>query len=105
MVCLDMKTIIELRELLDFADTGWSQYTRIPVQTIHDMESETSFGVYLGDSSEYDYVRMYQTMMLNYAIKELDMSNPEKNLLYRKAQIIMSERSMKLLRRDDTFIF
>lgn len=38
MVCLNMKTILILRSVLDYSDVGWSYYTRIPIAILQEME-------------------------------------------------------------------
>lgn len=39
MICLDMGTILTLRIMLGYSVQGWHEYTRIPIQTILDMET------------------------------------------------------------------
>lgn len=104
MICLDMKSLIELRELLGYADCGWSFYTHIPVQLINEVELEGSIaGTFAGDSPEYDYIRMYYTIMIDRCIKQLAHNDNE---LYRKATALFCDRSLKILQDvEDPIMF
>ena len=95
MVCLDMKSLIELRELLGYGDSGWSFYTHIPVRLIDEVELEGSIGgTFAGDSPEYDHIRMYYTIMIDRCIKRLAYENDE---LYKKATTLFCDRSVETL--------
>lgn len=104
MICLDMKSLIELRELLGYGDSGWSFYTHIPVRLINEVELEGSIaGTFAGDSPEYDYIRMYYTIMIDRCIKQLAHENTE---LYKKAGTLFCDRSLDILQDvEDPFMF
>ena len=101
MVCLDMKTILILRSILHYdAEVDWSRYTSIPIIILQEMEqSGTEEFPYEGDKPEYDYIRMYKTLIIHRMINKMDC---ESSL---KATKIMSEHSFELLTRDDVILF
>lgn len=106
MVCLDMKTILILRSVLDYSDVGWSYYTRIPITILQDMELPgNSEYAYKGDKPEYDYVRMYETLMIDRRIKTLDYYDPDQFEMHKRATSIMIEKNLELLRNDDVILF
>lgn len=106
MVCLDMKTILILRSILNYGDVGWSYYTRIPITILQEMEwPGNSEYPYKGDKPEYDYVRMYETLMIDRRIKELDYADLDQFDMYKRATLIMSEKNLELLRNDDVILF
>lgn len=103
MICLDMGSILTLRTMLGYSVQGWHEYTRLPIQTIIDMETlcERDFE-YIGDAKSYDYLRMYQTLMIKQAMKRIDVYASEKNSeTYRNAQTIIAQSELKLLRSKD----
>ena len=103
MICLDMGSILTLRTMLGYSVQGWHEYTRLPIQTIIDMETlcERDFE-FIGDSKNYDYLRMYQTLMIKQAIKHLGVfANENNSETYRKIQTIIAESELKLLRSKD----
>lgn len=106
MVCLDMKTILILRSVLNYADVGWSYYTRIPITILQEMEwPGNSEYPYEGDKPEYDYIRMYETLMIYRRIKELDYHDPDQFETHKRATIIMIEKNLELRRNDDVILF
>ena len=106
MVCLDMKTILILRSVLDYADVGWSYYTRIPITILQEMELPgNSEYPYEGDKPEYDYIRMYETLMIYRRVKELDYHDPDQFETHKRATIIMIEKNLELRRNDDVILF
>lgn len=106
MVCLDMKTIFILRSVLDYADVGWSYYTHIPITILQEMEwPGNSEYPYEGDKPEYDYIRMYETLMIDLKIKNLDCYDLDQFERYKRATLIMSEKSLELLRDDTVIVF
>ena len=106
MVCLDMKTILILRSVLDYADVGWSYYTRIPITILQEMERPgNSEYPYEGDKPEYDYIRMYETLMIYRRVKELDYHDPDQFETHKRATIIMIEKNLELRRNDDVILF
>ena len=106
MVCLDMKTILILRSVLNYADVGWSYYTRIPNTILQEMEwPGNSEYPYEGDKPEYDYIRMYETLMIYRRIKELDYHDPDQFETHKRATIIMIEKNLELRRNDDVILF
>lgn len=106
MVCLDMKTILILRNVLNYGDVGWSYYTRIPITILQEMEwSGNSKYPYEGDKPEYDYIRMYETLMIDRRIKELDRYDPDQFEMHKRATSIMIEKNLELLRSDDVILF
>ena len=106
MVCLDMKTILILRSVLDYADVGWSYYTRIPITILQEMEwPGNSEYPYKGDEPEYDYVRMYETLMIDRRIKTLNCYDPDQFEMHKHATSIMLEKNLELLRNDDVILF
>ena len=103
MICLDMGSILTLRTMLGYSVQGWHEYTRLPVQTIIDMETlcDRDFE-FIGDSKNYDYLRMYQTLMIKQAIKHIDVHSSEENSeTYKKIQKVITESELKLLRSKD----
>lgn len=103
MICLDMGSILTLRIMLGYSVRGWHEYTRLPVQTIVDMETldDRDFE-FIGDSKNYDYLRMYQTLMIKQAIKHIDVYGSEENSeTYKKIQKVITESELKLLRSED----
>ena len=106
MVCLDMKTILILRSVLNYADVGWSYYTRIPITILQEMEwPGNSEYPYEGDKPEYDYIRMYETLMIYRRIKELDYHDPDQFETHKRATIVMIEKNLELRRNDDVILF
>lgn len=106
MVCLNMKTILILRSVLDYSDVGWSYYTRIPIAILQEMECPGNNEYpYEGDKPEYDYVRMYETLMIDRRIKELDYYDPDQFEMHKRATSIMLEKNLELLRNDDAILF
>ena len=106
MVCLDMKTILILRSVLNYGDVGWSYYTNIPITILQEMERPgNSEYPYEGDKPEYDYIRMYETLMIDRRIKELDYYDPDQSEMYKRAKTIMTEKNLELLRNDDVILF
>lgn len=114
MVCLDMKTILILRSVLNYSDVGWSYYTRIPITNytripitiLQEMEwPGNSEYAYEGDKPEYDYVRMYETLMIDRRIKTLDYYDPDQFEMHKRATSIMIEKNLELLRNDDVILF
>lgn len=106
MVCLDMKTILILRSVLNYGDVGWSYYTRIPITILQEMEwPGNSEYPYEGDKPEYDYIRMYETLMIYRRIKELDYHDPDQFETHKRATIIMIEKNLELRRNDDVILF
>ena len=105
MVCLDMKTILILRSVLNYGDVGWSYYTNIPITVLQEMERPgNSEYPYEGDKPEYDYIRMYKTLMIDRRIKKLDSYNPDLFEMYKRATTIMTEKSLELLKNDDVIL-
>ena len=102
MVCLDMKTILILRSILYYdAEDDWSRYTSIPISILQEMEqSGTEEFPYEGDKPEYDYIRMYKTLMIHRLTNKMNCENASL-----KATKIMSEHSFELLTRDDVILF
>lgn len=103
MICLDMGSILTLRTMLGYSVKGWHEYTRLPIQTIIDMETlcERDFE-FIGDSKNYDYLRMYQTLMIKQAMKHIDVyASEKKSETYRNAQTIIAQSELKLLRSKD----
>lgn len=103
MICLDMGTILTLRIMLGYSVQGWHEYTRIPTQTILDMETlcERDWE-FIGDSKNYDHFRMYQTLMIRQASKHIDIYASDENFAtYRKIQKVITESESKLLRSKD----
>ena len=106
MVCLDMKTILILRSVLNYSDVGWSYYTRIPITILQEMEwPGNNEYPYEGDKPEYDHVRMYETLMIDRRIKTLDCYDPDQFEMHKRATSIMFEKNLELLRNDDTILF
>ena len=106
MVCLDMKTILILRSVLNYSDIGWSHYTLIPFDIITTMEWPGDHGYpYEGDKPEYDYIRMYETLMIDRRIKNLDCYDPDQFEMRKRATTIMTEKNLELLRNDDVILF
>ena len=106
MVCLDMKTILILRDVLNYGDVGWSYYTFIPVSILNEMECRgNSEYPYEGDKAEYDYIRMYETLMIDRKIKSLDCYDPDQFEMHKRAMSIMFEKKLELLRNDDVILF
>ena len=106
MVCLDMKNIIKLRETLGYANCGWSSYTRIPVSIINEMEEPLPIYKkynFAGDDETYDYLRMYETLMIKQAIYKVDYSYTHE--LYLEASAIYENAIQELIREDDCIIF
>lgn len=103
MICLDMGSILTLRIMLGYSVRGWHEYTRIPTQTILDMETLCDRDCeFIGDSKNYDYLRMYQTLMIRQAMKHIDIHSNEQNWeTYRKVQKDIVESERKLLRSKD----
>ena len=106
MVCLDMKNIIKLRETLGYSDCGWSSYTHIPVSIIHEMEEplpEWKERYFVGDDEVYDYLRMYETLMIKRAIDKVnDWYTHE---MYLEASAIYENAIQEFVREDDCIIF
>lgn len=103
MICLDMGTILTLRIMLGYSVQGWYEYTRIPIQTILDMETlcDRDFE-FIGDSKNYDHFRMYQTLMIRQASKHIDIYDNDENLAtYKKVQKVIAESELKLLKTKD----
>lgn len=101
MVCLDMKTILALRSVLDYADVGWSYYTLIPIDILTKMEwPGNNEYPYEGDKPEYDYIRMYETLMIHRIINKMNCENASL-----QATKIMTEKNLELLRNDDAILF
>lgn len=102
MVCLDMKTILILRSILYYdAEVDWSRYTSIPIIILQEMEqSGTEEFPYEGDNPEYNYIRMYKTLMIHRLINKMNCENASL-----KAIKIMSEHCFELLTRDDVILF
>ena len=99
MVCLDMKNIIKLRETLGYSDCGWSSYTHIPVSIIHEMEEPLPIYEkydFVGDTIEYTYLRIYQTLMLDRLVKRE---------LHAEASKIFANAIQELIMEDDAIIF
>lgn len=106
MVCLDMKTILILRNVLNYADVDWSYYTNIPIAILTEMERPgNSEYPYEGDKPEYDYIRMYETLMINRRIKSLCCRDPDQFEMHERATSIMLEKNLELLRDDTVIIF
>lgn len=106
MVCLDMKTILILRDVLNYGDVGWSYYTNIPVNILNEMEYRgNSEYPYEGDKPKYDYIRMYETLMIDRRIKSLDYYDPDQFEIRKRATRIMFEKNIELLRDDDVILF
>ena len=106
MVCLDMKTILILRSVLNYSDVGWSYYTHIPFDILTEMEWPGNRGYpYEGDKPEYDYIRMYETLMIDRRIKTLDYYDPDQFEILKRATTIMTEKNLELLRNDDAIMF
>ena len=106
MVCLDMKTILILRSVLIYGDVGWSYYTNIPITILREMEwTGNSEYIYEGDKPEYDYIRMYETLMIDRRIKALDCYDPDQFEMYKRATTIMTEKNLELLKNDDVILF
>ena len=103
MICLDMGSILTLRIMLGYSVQGWHEYTRIPTQTILDMETLCDRDCeFIGDSKNYDYLRMYQTLMIRQAIKHIDVYASEENSeTYKKIQKVIIESERKLLQSKD----
>lgn len=103
MICLDMSTILTLRIMLGYSVQGWHEYTRIPIQTILDMETLCNRDCeFIGDSKNYDHFRMYQTLMIRQASKHIDIYASDENFAtYRKIQKVIIESESKLLRSKD----
>lgn len=106
MVCLDMKTILILRSVLDYSDVGWSYYTLIPIDILTTMEwpGDQEYP-YEGDKPKYDYIRMYETLMIDRRIKSLDYHDVDQFEIYKRATTIMTEKNLELLRNDDVILF
>ena len=102
MVCLDMKTILILRSILYYdAEVDWSRYTSIPIIILQEMEqSGTEEFPYKGDKPEYDYIRMYETLMIHRLINKINCETASL-----KATKIMTEHGLELLTRDDVILF
>ncbi len=101
-----MKTILILRSVLNYSDVGWSYYTRIPITILQEMEwPGNSEYAYEGDKPEYDYVRMYETLMIDRRIKTLDYYDTDQFEMYKRATSIMIEKNLELLRNDDVILF
>lgn len=106
MVCLDMKTILILRSVLDYSDVGWSYYTLIPIDILTTMEwPGNSEYLYEGDKPEYDYIRMYETLMIDRRIKTLDCYDPDQFEIHKRATTIMTKKNLEWLRNDDVILF
>lgn len=106
MVCLDMKTILILRSVLNYGDVGWSYYTKIPITVLQEMERPgNSEYPYEGDKPEYDYIRMYETLMIDRRIKSLDCDDDEQFEMHKRATSIMFKKNLELLRNDDVILF
>ena len=106
MVCLNMKTILILRSVLNYADVGWSYYTRIPITILQEMGCPGNNKYpYEGDKPEYDYIRMYETLMIDRKIKSLDCSDPDQFEMHKRATLIMIGKNLDLLRSDDVILF
>lgn len=106
MVCLNMRTILILRSVLNYSDVDWSYYTRISITILRKMEwPGNSEYPYEGDKPEYDYVRMYETLMIDRRIKELDYYDPDQFEIHKRATSIMLEKNLELLRNDDAILF
>ena len=106
MVCLDMKNIIKLRETLGYGNCGWSSYTRIPVSIINEMEEPLAIYEkynFAGDDEAYDYLRMYETLMIKRAIDKVnDWYTHE---MYLEASAIYENAIQELVEEDDCIIF
>lgn len=104
MICLDMGTILTLRVMLGYSVRGWHEYTRIPIQTILDMETLCNGDCeFIGDSKNYDHFRMYQTLMIRQASKHIDIYASDENFAtYKKVQKVITESESKLLRNFDS---
>ena len=106
MVCLDMRTILILRSVLNYGDVGWSYYTNIPITILQEMERPGNNEYpYEGDKPEYDHIRMYETLMIDRRIKKLDSYNPDLFEMYKRATTIITEKNLELLRNDDVILF
>ena len=106
MVCLDMKTILALCSVLNYGDVGWSYYTLIPIDILTKMAWPGDHGYpYEGDKPEYDYIRMYETLLIDRRIKALDCYDPDQFEIHKRATSIMSEKNLELLRNDDVILF
>ena len=106
MVCLDMKTILILRSVLNYGDVGWSQYTRIPITILQEMECPgNSEYPYEGDKPEYEYIRMYETLMIERRIKTLDCYGLDQLEMHKRATSILFEKNLELLGNDDVILF
>ena len=106
MVCLDMKTILILRDVLNYGDVGWSYYTNIPITILRETDGPGTEGfLYEGDKPEYDYLRMYETLMIDRRIKELNYYDPDQFETHKRATSIMLEKNLELLRNDDVILF
>ena len=106
MVCLDMTTILTLCSVLDYGDVGWSYYTLIPIDILTKMAWPGDHGYsYEGDKPEYDYIRVYETLMIDRRIKTLDCDVPDQLEMYKRAATIMIEKSTELLRNEDVILF
>lgn len=106
MVCLDMKTILILRKVLNYGDVGWSYYTRIPITILQEMEwPGNNEYPYEGDKPEYDYIRMYETLMIDRRIKTLDCYDPDQFGMRKRASSIMTEKHLEVLTNDDVILF
>ena len=103
MVCLDMGSILTLRTILGYSVQGWHEYTRIPVQTIINMETLCDRDCeFIGDCKNYDHFRMYQTLMIKQALKHIGIYSSEKNLeTYKRAQKVIADSELKLLQSKD----
>ena len=106
MICLDMETILILRNVLNYGDVGWSYYTNIPITILREMEwTGNSKYIYEGDKPEYDYIRMYETLMIDRRIKSLDYYDPDQFEMHKRATNIMFEKNLELLKNDDVILF
>lgn len=106
MVCLDMKTILDLCSVLDYEDVGWSYYTLIPIDILTEMAwpGDNRY-TYEGDKPEYDYIRMYETLMIDRRIKTLDRYVPDQLEMHKRATSIILEKNLELMRNDDVILF
>lgn len=106
MVCLDMETILVLRSVLNYEDVGWSYYTNIPITILREMEwTGNREYIYEGDKPKYDYIRMYETLMINRRITSLNCCDPDQFEMRERAKSIMLEKNLELLKNDDVILF
>ena len=106
MVCLDMKTILILRSILNYGDVDWAEYTGIPITILRETDGPGTEGfLYEGDKPDYDYIRMYETLMIDRRIKALDCYDPDQFEMHKRATTIITEKNLESLRNYDVILF